>query len=232
MKSLSEKYFGFCSKFVKDYEGILSSRNIGILAEFLNNKENIQKFHDKYINDNKPKIVLCGINPGRFGAGLTGVPFIDFKSLSILLQNNSLPQNKEDSSQFIFSVIEEIGIERFFKNVYITNISAVGFYDKSSKYKKNLNYYSLPSEIQMILFDNLLSELEVIRPKIIIPLAKEWVPWDLEKLKKNGLLKFEVDDFLYHPRSKKYAKKEDYVLRLNSLIYKIENEKNPPVASQ
>jgi len=158
---------------------------------------------------------LCGINPGRFGAGLTGVPFIDFKSLSILLQNNSLPQNKENSSQFIFSVIEEIGIERFFKNVYITNISAVGFYDKSSKYKKNLNYYSLSSEIQMILFDNLLSELEVIRPKIIIPLAKEWVPWDLEKLKKNGLLKFEVDDFLYHPRSK-YAKKEDYVLRLNS----------------
>ena len=38
-------------------------------------------FYDKYYNDNHKRWAILGINPGRFGGGLTGVPFTDFKRL-------------------------------------------------------------------------------------------------------------------------------------------------------
>jgi len=33
------------------------------------------KFYKKYYNDNNPRFLILGINPGRFGAGVTGIPF-------------------------------------------------------------------------------------------------------------------------------------------------------------
>ena len=34
-------------------------------------------FYAKYFNDNQKRHFLLGINPGRHGAGVTGVPFTD-----------------------------------------------------------------------------------------------------------------------------------------------------------
>jgi hypothetical protein len=36
-----------------------------------------EQFYSKYYNDTNPRIFLIGINPGRFGGGLTGIPFTD-----------------------------------------------------------------------------------------------------------------------------------------------------------
>ena len=38
-------------------------------------------FYHKYYNDNNPRHIILGINPGRFGGGLTGIPFTDPKRL-------------------------------------------------------------------------------------------------------------------------------------------------------
>ncbi len=34
-------------------------------------------FYDKYYNDDRGRVFIVGINPGRFGAGITGIPFTD-----------------------------------------------------------------------------------------------------------------------------------------------------------
>jgi hypothetical protein len=36
-----------------------------------------KKFYGKYYSDNKPRCLILGINPGRFGGGVTGIPFTD-----------------------------------------------------------------------------------------------------------------------------------------------------------
>ena len=36
-----------------------------------------ETFYKKYYNDRDERIMIIGINPGRFGAGLTGIPFTD-----------------------------------------------------------------------------------------------------------------------------------------------------------
>src|SRR5688572_16264512 len=36
-----------------------------------------RQFYRKYYNDNNPRTMLLGINPGRFGSGTTGVSFTD-----------------------------------------------------------------------------------------------------------------------------------------------------------
>jgi len=38
-------------------------------------------FYEKYFSDNRDRIFVAGINPGRFGAGVTGVPFTGPKML-------------------------------------------------------------------------------------------------------------------------------------------------------
>lgn len=34
-------------------------------------------FYTKFYNDKRPRSLILGINPGRFGGGLTGIPFTD-----------------------------------------------------------------------------------------------------------------------------------------------------------
>src|SRR6187402_2535739 len=38
-------------------------------------------FYRKFYNDNHPRHLILGINPGRFGAGVTGVSFTDPKRM-------------------------------------------------------------------------------------------------------------------------------------------------------
>ena len=36
-----------------------------------------KKFYNEFFYDNDKRILLFGINPGRLGGGLTGIPFTD-----------------------------------------------------------------------------------------------------------------------------------------------------------
>jgi len=96
-------------------------------------------FYKKYYNDNQPRRMIIGINPGRFGGGITGIPFTD----PIRLQNNcgienSWVKKQELSSLYVYEVIEAFGgVDLFYKQFYITAVSPLGFTQKG----KNLNYY-------------------------------------------------------------------------------------------
>ena len=96
-------------------------------------------FYRKFYNDNKERIFLIGINPGRFGGGITGIPFTDPIHLDKVLKiKNMLPKRHELSSRFIFDVVNAMGgPELFFEKCYLTAVSPLGFVFKD----KNINYY-------------------------------------------------------------------------------------------
>src|SRR5690349_11547613 len=63
-------------------------------------------FYERFYNDQKERWMIVGINPGRFGGGVTGIPFTD----PIRLQRecgifNSWPKKQELSSVFIYEMI-------------------------------------------------------------------------------------------------------------------------------
>lgn len=100
-----------------------------------------QSFYQKYYNDSRPRIALFGINPGRFGGGVTGVPFTD----PIRLEQkcgipNDLDKKAELSSRFIYDMIDAHGgTAVFYSHFYLSAISPLGFVQNG----KNLNYYDI-----------------------------------------------------------------------------------------
>lgn len=98
-----------------------------------------QKFYSHYYNDRKTRIMIIGINPGRLGGGLTGIPFTDPVHLEKFCKiNNTLQKKAELSSTFIYEVISAFGgPEKFYSKFYFSSISPLGF----TREEKNLNYY-------------------------------------------------------------------------------------------
>ncbi len=101
------------------------------------------QFYQKYYGDNAPRTLILGINPGRFGGGLTGVPFTDpIKLEEFCGIENSLQKKPELSAEFVWKVIFEMGgPEQFFSQFYINSVFPLGF----TKDGKNLNYYDIPA---------------------------------------------------------------------------------------
>jgi len=97
------------------------------------------EFYNKFYSDNKKRILIFGINPGRFGGGITGIPFTD----PIRLQEQCGIQNEfrkipELSSVFVYEMINTYGgTAAFYDDFFITALSPLGFI----KNGKNLNYY-------------------------------------------------------------------------------------------
>ena len=97
------------------------------------------QFYKKYYNNNIKRRMIMGINPGRFGGGITGIPFTDPVRLKKECNiDNPWPPKQELSSVFVYDVINAFGgAEKFYNNFYITSVSPLGF----TKHGKNLNYY-------------------------------------------------------------------------------------------
>ncbi len=101
--------------------------------------EAMTAFYEKFYDDRRQRIFIFGINPGRFGAGVTGVPFTD----PIRLQEecgitNGFKKKPELSSVFVYEYIHAFGgLEAFYNQFYITSLCPLGF----TKDGKNYNYY-------------------------------------------------------------------------------------------
>ena len=99
----------------------------------------VSAFYNKYYCDNNPRYTIIGINPGRFGGGITGIPFTDPIRLdSVCGITNNWSKKQELSSAFIYEMISAFGgAERFYSLFYFNSVSLLGF----TKNGKNLNYY-------------------------------------------------------------------------------------------
>src|SRR6266536_1633888 len=70
----------------------------------------LRAFLDKYFADNNPRVLVLGINPGRFGAGITGVTFADPVALADYCGvPNDLARRRELSSVFVYRAIARLG---------------------------------------------------------------------------------------------------------------------------
>lgn len=144
MTNLAEKIIQFNSNLTFDY--LLPDR-IRIMNPFAENPyamETSARFYRKYYADNSPRKLIIGINPGRFGAGVTGVPFTDTKRLEEKcgLSIEGLTTH-EPSAVFVYEVIDAYGgVEQFYSDFYITSVSPLGFVILNDKGKEiNYNYY-------------------------------------------------------------------------------------------
>ena len=100
-------------------------------------------FYGKYYNDDHKRYLILGINPGRYGAGITGIPFTDPIKLETCFGiKNTFPKKPELSANFIHSMIAAFGgYEKFFSTFFINSVSPLGFVREG----KNLNYYDTPA---------------------------------------------------------------------------------------
>ncbi|MCU0394712.1 MAG: DUF4918 family protein [Chitinophagaceae bacterium] len=96
-------------------------------------------FYERFYADSRLRHMLVGINPGRFGAGVTGVPFTDPIRLKDACGiENPWPRKPELSSIFMYEMMEAFGgLQHFYGTFYITSVSPLGFVQQG----KNINYY-------------------------------------------------------------------------------------------
>jgi hypothetical protein len=142
---------------------------ISIMNPFRNNPHIlpvITQFYKKFYNDTNQRYLIMGINPGRFGAGVTGIPFTDSKRLAEKC-GLSIPGLKtfETSSVFVYEMIEAFGgVEQFYNKFFISAVCPLGFILVNDKGKNiNYNYYDNPkltTAVKGFITDSLAKQLE------------------------------------------------------------------------
>ena len=154
------------NRFIKElsYTGAPLPPGIRVMNPYRESEETMRiatSFYDKYYADNEPRSIILGINPGRLGAGVTGVPFTDSKRL---VSECEIPYSgkttHEPSSVFVYEMIHVFGgPEAFYKKFYINSICPLGFTKSSKEGKeKNYNYYDsieLMSSVKDFVIDNI-----------------------------------------------------------------------------
>jgi hypothetical protein len=108
--------------------------------------EVVQLFLHRYFNDTNKRTLMFGINPGRFGAGVTGVNFTAAKQLTEVCRiNHPFKPQSELSAEFIYAMIAAYGgAQKFYSQFFIGSVCPLGFV----KGGKNLNYYD-DKELQL-----------------------------------------------------------------------------------
>jgi len=98
-----------------------------------------ETFYNKYYADTNQRILLLGINPGRLGGGITGVPFTDpVKMQENCKIPNDLQKKTEPSAGFIYDMINSYGgPDKFYSKYFIHAVCPLGF----TKNGINYNYY-------------------------------------------------------------------------------------------
>lgn len=141
-------------------------KRIGVLDPFNGEasgqvRRNVERFHRQYYADERPRMLMLGINPGRFGAGSTGICFTDTKrcqaDLGIAVEGL---QTHEPSSDFFYRMVRAAGgPQAFYGRVYVQSLCPLGFTAKGKNGTwVNLNYYDDP-----------------VLQKKITPLITNWV---------------------------------------------------------
>lgn len=120
----------------------------------------VKRFLDKYFNDTNKRQLFLGINPGRFGAGITGVNFTAARQLTEDCGiEHPFGNRSELSAEFIYAVINAYGgPEAFYHHFFIGSVCPLGFV----KDGKNINYYDdkdLQKAVEPFIIDNIEKQL-------------------------------------------------------------------------
>jgi Domain of unknown function (DUF4918) len=113
----------------------------------------VELFHRKFFRDDRPRTLMLGINPGRLGAGSTGLCFTDTKRCESDL---GIPvsgiRTHEPSSDFFYRAVRAAGgAQVFYRSVYVSAICPLGFVKDGPKDAPiNLNYYDDPALMKAI----------------------------------------------------------------------------------
>lgn len=147
-----------------EFRGILPA-GISVMNPFRENPAIIpliKQFYGKFYNDNNQRHLILGINPGRFGAGVTGIPFTDTKRLK---EKCGLSINEtetfETSSVFVYEMIDEFGGPvKFYSDFYISSVSPLGFTASGRNGKDvNFNYYD-SKKLTEAVYDFMITTIE------------------------------------------------------------------------
>lgn len=161
MKTFAEKIITFNKNVA--FNGTLP-KGVSIMNPFKENREAMlisSKFYKKFYNDHNKRHIILGINPGRFGAGVTGVPFTDTKRLiSECGLEFSGKATHEPSATFVYEVINAYGgTEKFYGDFYIQSIFPLGFTATNEKGKEvNYNYYD-SKELTEAVYDSMIENI-------------------------------------------------------------------------
>lgn len=123
----------------------------------------VSSFFSSFYSDSEPRNYCIGINPGRFGAGITGICFTDPVHLKEKCGiEHQLSGKTEVSSRFIYAAAEYCGgVNSFFSNVYLTAVCPLGFVRDGV----NLNYYDipeLPGKIEEFVIESMRRQLGIL----------------------------------------------------------------------
>lgn len=132
------------------------------------------RFYKKYYSDNNLRFLILGINPGRHGAGCTGVPFTDTKRLASECDID-FPglSTHEPSSVFVYEVVKAMGgAEAFYSKFYIQSVCPLGFTIRNKQGRDvNYNYYDnkkLENSVLPFIIENIHKQFELgIHPEIV-----------------------------------------------------------------
>lgn len=130
-----------------------------------------RRFYEKYYNDNDKRHLVLAINPGRFGAGATGIPFTDTKRLlEVCGIESDIAPTHEPSSVFVYEIIDAYGgAERFYRDFYIASVCPLGFVRMNERGQEvNYNYYDS-------------KELETAMVPFIVESLKKQLSFNLRK---------------------------------------------------
>lgn len=120
-----------------------------------------QAFYNQHYSDQNERIFILGINPGRFGSGITGIAFTD----PLRLKNecgipNTFNEKPELSSVYIYELIAAFGgIEKFYSRFYLNSVCPLGFTLEG----KNMNYYddrALTASLKTFMVESIRAQLD------------------------------------------------------------------------
>ena len=162
MTTFADKIISFNKNI--SYKGNLPD-NVSIMNPFKENKEVLRissLFYKKFYDDHNKRHIIFGINPGRFGAGVTGVPFTDTKRLlsECGIEFPGKPTH-EPSATFVYEVINQYGgVKKFYTDFYIQSLCPLGFTITNAAGKEiNYNYYD-SNELTDCVYDFIMANIK------------------------------------------------------------------------
>lgn len=145
----------FASKAIAYYNALTEPNNlppdIGVLNPYPQPEVRaiVSEFYTKFYNDTAPRVFVLGINPGRFGAGVTGISFTTPQNLRRYCGiANDLRDTPELSSRFIYQVVEAFGgAKAFYSQFFLTSLFPLALTKHGPAHNgkpggpKNYNFY-------------------------------------------------------------------------------------------